>query len=162
MMVSVQQKVHSAATYREKIQVLTLCSPAWAIKKSAEFFSASEYAIRAARKLARGQGILSLPDRRHGKEIPDGILDQAHECYHDDEFFRIIPGKKDFVSIGRNKHAQSSSFFAILNSYALLSERNIWMQRLPFPSPVPCDQNGVFWLEHKEHIPFAYVQYIRT
>jgi len=106
MMVAIQQKVHLATSYREKIQILTLCPTNWTIKKSAQFFSASEYAIRAARKLAREKGILSLPDRRHGKEIQDDVLEQVHEFYQDDEFSRIMPGKKDYISIGRNKHAQ--------------------------------------------------------
>ena len=73
MMVAIQQKVQYATSYREKIQILTLCPTNWTIKKSAQFFSASEYAIRAARKLARGKGILSLPDRRHGKELQDDV-----------------------------------------------------------------------------------------
>jgi len=96
MMVAIQQKVHLATSYREKIQILTLCPTNWTIKKSAQFFSASEYAIRAARKLAREKGILSLPDRRHGKEIQDDVLEQVHEFYQDDEFSRIMPGKKRF------------------------------------------------------------------
>ena len=132
MMVAIRQKVQCATSYREKIQILTLCPTNWTIKKSAQFFSASEYAIRAARKLAREQGILSLPDRRHSKELQDDVLEQVHECYQDDEFSRIMPGKKIASALEETSMPKSALFSAILQSYTLLLRRSIQMQRLLF------------------------------
>ena len=161
MMIATQQKVHFATSYRERNSNSDTLPNKLDNKKSTEFFSASEYAIRAARKLAREKGILSLPDRRHGKEIQDDILEQVHEFYQDDDFPRIMPGKKITSALDETSMPKSALFSAILKSYTLLLRRSIQMQRLPFPSFVLCDLNGVFWLEHQEHILFAYVQNTR-
>ena len=107
MMTSIQDKVLSATSYQAKLQALTLCPPNWSIKKSAEFFSASEYAIWAAKKLAQQHGILSLPAPKHGKDLLHDLLDQVNQFYHDDEFSRVMPGKKDCVSIGRHNYVQT-------------------------------------------------------
>ena len=106
MVTNIRDKVLSATSYRAKLQALTLCPPNWSIKKSAEFFSASEYAIRAAKKLAQQHGILSLPAPKRGKDLLHDLLDQVNQFYHDGEFSRLMPGKKDRVSIGRHNYVQ--------------------------------------------------------
>ena len=65
----------------------------------------SKYSIRVARKLKEEKGILSVPNPRHGKTLSEDIR-KVVNFFEDDEFSRIMPGKKDYVSVGKNVHKQ--------------------------------------------------------
>ena len=90
--------------YKTKIQVLTLTPEAWSRRQAAEFFEESEYSIRVARKLKEERGILSVPNPRHGKALSEDIRKVVVNFFEDDEFPRIMPGKKDYVSVAKNVH----------------------------------------------------------
>ena len=46
--------------------------------------------------------ILAKPALKKGKTLPQETLDLVPSFYEDDEYSRQMPGKKDYVSIGRN------------------------------------------------------------
>lgn len=106
MMLLLKQKLTSLKIYRLKIQVLTLVPQNWSNIKAATFFNVTEHMVRTAKRLASEKGVLSLPDPRKGQELPVETLQLVHIFYHDEEFTREMPGKKDCVSISRNKHMQ--------------------------------------------------------
>ncbi|KAG8230551.1 hypothetical protein J437_LFUL008374 [Ladona fulva] len=60
-------------------------------------FGVSKRAVKAARKIKKDRGICALSDEKVGKPLPKGISDS--DFYEDEEFSRIYPGKKDYVSI---------------------------------------------------------------
>ena len=91
---------------REIVQILTLAPASWSRNKIAETFQVSEYMVRKARTLAKEEGICSLPDPGAGKKLPSKTIKCVQDFYEDDEFSRIMPGAKDFVSIGKNEHVQ--------------------------------------------------------
>ena len=72
--------------YKTKIQVLTLTPESWSRRQAAEFFEESEYSIRVARKLKEEKG--------HGKTLSEDIRKVVVNFFEDDEFSRIMPGKK--------------------------------------------------------------------
>ena len=107
-------KTNSVETSRAKIQILTLSPPNWSIKATAQYFNVSEYLVRTARKLAAEKGILTFPDPKKGHGLSNTTVGLIHQFYHDDEFTRLMPGQKDFVSIGKNVHKQKRLLMCIL------------------------------------------------
>ena len=62
--------------------------------------------VRQARKLAKEKGILELPEQKKGKVLSEETSRCVIDFYCDDEYSRLMPGKKDFVSIAKNTHMQ--------------------------------------------------------
>ena len=110
--------------YKNKIQVLTLTPESWSRRQAAEFFEESEYSIRVARKLKEEKGILSVPNPRHAKTLSEDIRKVVVNFFEDDEFSRIMPGKKDYVSVGKNVHKQRRLLLCNLKElYSAFKER---------------------------------------
>ena len=91
---------------RQKIQILTIAPPSWSIEKTKTEFNVSAYMVRQARKLAAEKGILEMPEPKKGKVLSNKTKRCVVDFYCDDEYSRIMAGKKDFVSIARNTHMQ--------------------------------------------------------
>ena len=100
---------------REKIQILTLAPKSWSIAKVIQFFDVTKYQVLESRKLLDSRGILALPDAKRGSGISDEVIKDVLLFYQDDEFSRLMPGKKDCVSIGRNIHEQKRLLLCNLN-----------------------------------------------
>ena len=110
--------------YRHKVQLLTLTPESWSIKYASNYFQVSEYLIRRARELKRQQGINALPDQNTGKILPEDTLAHVRSFFEDDEYSRLLPGKKDVVSIGRNVHKQKRLLLCNLKElYASFKEK---------------------------------------
>ena len=61
------------------------------------------------KSLVEEKGILSLPDPKPGHSLTQGTADLVVAFYESDESSRMMPGKKDFVSIkdaGGRRHIQ--------------------------------------------------------
>ena len=106
LMCLIKGKVLSCKTSREKIQYITLCPCKWLIDKCSEYFQVSQYLIRKSRDFAKENGVLSLPSQKKGKSVNHEMKEEIVSFYEDDEISRIMAGKKDYVSIGRNMHKQ--------------------------------------------------------
>ena len=55
------------------------------------------------------KGILAKPDAKKGQQIPQNVKDKILEFYQLDDFTRLFPGKKNFVSVllnGKKVHKQ--------------------------------------------------------
>lgn len=89
----------------QKMQVLTM-APDWLRAQVAKFFNVSEYMVRKARKLAKEKGIMALPDPQHGNFLPKEVEESVKHFYEDDEYSRLLPGSKDYVSVARNIYKQ--------------------------------------------------------
>ena len=101
MLAEVKQKI-SNVSRREKIKLLTLVPQSWSKEKVCNEFNVSEYLVRASRKLKQEKGILSDPGSKKGKIISPDVSNRIHEFYQSDEFSRMCPGKKEYVSIKEN------------------------------------------------------------
>ena len=110
-----KEKLQTCNTRREKIQVLTLAPNSWSRKKVAEEFNASDYAVRQARILLKEKGLMALPEPRKGKKLSDTTVELVRKFYEDDEYSRLMPGKKDTVSVCRNEHVQKRLLLCNLN-----------------------------------------------
>ena len=52
------------------------------------------------------QGLLGVAPIKCGKSLEKDTPDLIHAFYNHDEHSRVMPGKKDYVSISRNVHMQ--------------------------------------------------------
>ena len=95
----------------EKLQLLTLEPKSWSLEQTAKEFKVSIRQIRTARKLKNEKGILGIPEKNKGKSLSDEISMRVRQLYEDDEFSRMCPGQKDFVSVridGKKKRKKKS------------------------------------------------------
>ena len=95
-----KEKFHSTSESSVKVQVLTVLPMRWSINRIQEEFGASNYMARRAKQLVREHGILATPDPRPGRpNRPESVVDQVTTFYENDSSSRMMPGKKDYVSI---------------------------------------------------------------
>jgi len=71
-------------------------------ERASKFFGVSDYCVRNACTLVKDKGILAVPEPKKGKSLSSEILSAVKMFYHDEEYSRQLPGKKDFVSISKN------------------------------------------------------------
>ena len=66
------------------------------------------------RRFCQRNGVLSLPSQKKGKSVSHKMKEEIVSFYEDDEISRIMPGKKDYFSIGRYIHKQKRLLLANL------------------------------------------------
>jgi hypothetical protein len=104
-----KEKFKSCTKKSDKVLVLTVLPKSWTHKKVAEEFHATDYMVRKAKKLVKEKGILATPNPKAGKTLPKITADLVKDFYHSDEISRVMPGKKDCVSVtakGVRQHLQ--------------------------------------------------------
>ena len=106
---AIREKINISSK-QEQVQILTTITPeSWSIRKTCQEFEVSEHLVRKARKLQCEKGLLAKPDAKKGQQIPQNVKDEVLEFYQIDDFTRLCPGKKDFVSVflnGKTVHKQ--------------------------------------------------------
>ena len=155
LMSLIKVKVLSCKTSRGKIQYLTLCPCEWSIDKCSEYFQVSQYLIKKSRDFTKENGVLSLPLQKKEKPVSHEMKEEIVSFYEDDEISRIMPRKKDYVSIGRNTINKKDSFLQTSRSCTLFSSRNILLGKLDFQSFAVYAPSDLFFLVHLEHILFV-------
>ena len=71
----------------------------WSFKRIENEFKASNYMVRKAKSLVKSSGILSTPNPHQGHGLKDDTKVLVQKFYESDEISRMIPGKKDCMSI---------------------------------------------------------------
>ena len=94
-----QLKEKSTATRSEKLQILTIVPKSWSLRKIESEFGASNFIARKAKQLVREKGILSTPNPKPGRSLPQTSIDIVIHFYESDENSRMMPGKKDCISV---------------------------------------------------------------
>ena len=89
-------------TYQEKIQILTLKPASWPTEKMSNFFNTSKHSVQKAINLKKKVGSLSMPIRAKQKRISDEELQKVANFLNDDEYLRLLPGRKNYVSVRIN------------------------------------------------------------
>ena len=117
-----KKKTLGSTTFEEKIKIRTITTESWSIVKAASYFSVSEYLIRQARELKKIHGILR---KNRGKPLPASTAEEVQFFYEDDSHSRLMPGRKDFVTIKKNVHKQKRFLLCNLHElYVLFKEQN--------------------------------------
>jgi len=91
------------ASRSEKVQILTVLPKSWSIRKVQTEFGAANYMVRKAKQLVEEKGILATPNPKPGHTLPQTTIDIVTNFYESDENSRMMPGRKDFVSIRKEE-----------------------------------------------------------
>jgi hypothetical protein len=81
------------------LSLLTLAPASWTLKQTAKFFSVWEEAVRRSRILKEEKGVLSTPNPKKARKIGDSEKNIIQNFYMDDEYSRVMPGRKDVKSV---------------------------------------------------------------
>jgi hypothetical protein len=97
----VKGKFQDSTTSRSlKVTILTILPKSWSIRKVQEVFpSASNNMIRRAKQLVMNHGIMSSPSLKPGKTLKEVTVEVVKSFYNGDEVSRVMPGKKDYISV---------------------------------------------------------------
>ena len=98
LMFLIKEKITSAKT-EEKAKLLILVPDCWTLKEIEEFFHVSNRIARSSRVLKNEKGLLPKVESRREKVLLEEIRDTVVNFYLSDEFSRMCPGKKEFVSV---------------------------------------------------------------
>ena len=89
---------------RKKIQILTLTPESWTLQKTVQEFRVSQVKAQKARILREEKGVLAVPQPVIEKRLSEKTVNSVLEFYQNDEYSQQLPGKNDWVSIGKNVH----------------------------------------------------------
>lgn len=92
-----------------RLSILTVAPDCWSIRDIATEFNVSHRMATAAKNLKKQKGILAMPGSKKGKVLPEATICKVKEFYENDENSRVMPNKKDVISIkinGEKQHKQ--------------------------------------------------------
>jgi len=128
MLDQLKEKFKLCTKNSDKVQVLTVLPKSWTLKKVAEEFETSDYMARKARKLVEEKGILSTPNVKAGKTLAQKTVQEVNDFYHSNEVSRIMPGKKDYISVtvdGERQHVQKRLIMCnVKEAFQLFKEKH--------------------------------------
>ena len=100
-------QVKSRSLSKDKlVQLLTLKPQSWSIAKTTSFFSVTPHFVETAVKVKNETGILSMPQKKKREGLSQSVIDKVVAFYESQENGRILPGKKDYISVSKNVHKQ--------------------------------------------------------
>jgi len=91
--------------------------------------------IRRAKELVRQKGILSTPDLCHGHPLSSETSELVRSFYENDDVSRMMPGKKDFVSVRGEEgrvHIQKRLVLTNLKEVYLLFKERFPTEKIGF------------------------------
>ena len=115
--------MHSSS-FQERLQILTLAPNSWSRREMAEFFNVSEYLIRTARSMKEEKGTVAIPEAKREKKLTKETEELVKVFFKDDEYSRMLLGKKDYVSIATNIHKHKRLFLCNMNELYVAFTKN--------------------------------------
>lgn len=109
MLKVIQEKFTSTSDRTMKVKILTIVHQ-WSYLKIKEYFpTATRHMIEVAKTIAVQKGILEGPNPKSHPTLKENVINRIIAFYQSDEFSRIMPGLKDYVSVkidGTRHHIQ--------------------------------------------------------
>lgn len=101
LIADLKQKLTVTDSKEKKIKILTLAPQSWTVQRTTSEFAVSEYMVKKARSIRKEFGILpdEFPAKKGSRELPRATVEQVIGFYQSDEYSRMCPGKKEFVSV---------------------------------------------------------------
>ena len=88
----------------QKTEIMTFAPESWSRTKVASFFNVSEYVAREALKVKSSKGVLELLDKKRRRKLNEEVTQDVYLFYEDDEYSRMMPCTKNYVSLGKKFH----------------------------------------------------------
>lgn len=141
------------STRREKIEILTTVPREVSVRQMTKYFHVSYRMALNAWKLRRTVGFKTAPNKKRGRTLPNTVKKQVKDFYLCDDSSRMMPGKKDFISVktssGREHKQKRLLMFNIKDLHSRFREKypSIILSRSMFTKlrPKECivaDKNG--------------------
>ena len=103
----------------QKVKIITIVPKSWSRTKVA-----SEYVVRESQKVKNSKGILEFLDEKRTWKLNERVRQDDHLFYDDDEYYCMMPGKKDYVSLAKKVHKQKLLLLCNLNElYTAFKEK---------------------------------------
>ena len=122
-----KERFHSTTERSEKVQILTVLPQSWSIRRVQGEFGASDYMIRKAKDLVKEKGILSTPNPKLGNPLAQHKTELVWKFYESDEVSRMMPRRKDYVSVKQGDQRTHVQKRLVLNNmkeaYQLFKEK---------------------------------------
>ena len=81
--------------------------------------------------------------KKAGKWLPPWVITNIRQFYEDDQNSRLLPGKRDFVSVARNERVQKRLLLSNLKELYKEFKNKFPQYKLAFQSSALCDLSGV-------------------
>lgn len=81
--------------------ILTIAPDCWSVREIAEFGCSYRMALQS-KILKKSGGVLATPSVKKGKSLDENVVSQVIEFYESEDNGRIMPNKKDTVSMKIN------------------------------------------------------------
>ena len=97
------------ANNNENVKLPNITPISWSIQQTGNIFCVSTAMVKKARNVKTANGILSEPKEKTGKPISDELKQAAEHFFESDQYSRMCPEKKEFVSVkidGVKQHKQ--------------------------------------------------------
>ena len=94
-----KEKFVATSKQSQQLQILTVLPNSWSVKKIQQEFGVTTYMARKSKELVKEKGVLPLPGPKPGPSLLPETVDIVHAFYESDDISRVMPGKKDFVSV---------------------------------------------------------------
>ncbi|XP_034253085.1 uncharacterized protein LOC117652350 [Thrips palmi] len=119
LMVEVKLRLPNASK-SQKYQLLSLWPPSMPRREGAEFFNVSRTLLNAAMDLREEKGLLATPSFQRSALVSEETRSAAVNFYLDDRNSKVLPGRRDVVSLGGGVYEQKRLLLSNLNElYAL-------------------------------------------
>lgn len=91
--------ISSNSSSSKKLLALTVLPQSMSIPQIENIFKVSNFMARKSKRLASTSGVLSTPGSKQGRPLSQVIVDKVIEFYMRDDNSRVLPGKKETVSV---------------------------------------------------------------
>ena len=81
------------------MSILTIAPQTWSVNKMANEFGCSCQLAQKSKELRASKGILGTTIAKSGRELRKDVVRKVIDFYEDDTNSRIMPGKKDVISV---------------------------------------------------------------
>ena len=138
MILQLKEKFQTTTKRSEQLQILTILPQSWTKRQIQAEFGVTDYMARKSKQLVREKGVLSSLDPKPGHSLPSETVELVTDFYQSDEISRMMPGRKDFVSVrqeGRRVHVQKRLVLSNLKKCIVLS-------KMPFQTKTLASQNS--------------------
>lgn len=82
-----------------RVRILTIAPQSWSISQISKEFNCSRRIAKRSKVLRDSEGILAETTVKKGKVLTENTVKKVKDFYNDDMNGRIMPGKKDVVSV---------------------------------------------------------------
>ena len=133
MIQQLKEKFRETKRRSEQVQVLTVLPKSWSVKKVQQELGVSEY-LATVKEAGRGKRHSFSSWSITRTEPPETVINVC-SFYESDDISRVMPGKKDFISVkkeGKREHIQKRLVLSDLRGCTMSSRRDFWIAKLGF------------------------------